>query len=256
MFFDKNKVKESMKEYDKNPIFKGDTTEEKSILTSSPTTQEDWQWVEGFKATDLDLRCYGKFQYEVGKQSDITNDRPIKLCSNGFHFCKELPHVFYSIGNYYNCRYFKCKALVDVNSNTYKDYGKISESHDYYFGKKISCVLVAKSIILTEEIAIKDTYSDFFKSLELCLSLQCATQYREVNSLEMYLLVYKYKSVYNAHHHLFKEYMVSLGFSETFSTILHPKNFDIIKKFAKAMVDEGVSKDMAVYLILEKCRES
>ena len=49
----------------------------------------------GFKAFDKNLKCRD-FQFKVGKTYKIKGE--LKICENGFHFCKILDNVF----NYYN----------------------------------------------------------------------------------------------------------------------------------------------------------
>lgn len=46
--------------------------------------------IKGYKGFDRNLQCRG-FQYEVGKT--YTKNGRIKICKNGFHFCKELYEV-------------------------------------------------------------------------------------------------------------------------------------------------------------------
>ena len=46
----------------------------------------------GYKAFNDDLTCRG-FQYEIGKTYTIEGE--LKICENGFHFCKELINCFY-----------------------------------------------------------------------------------------------------------------------------------------------------------------
>ncbi len=53
--------------------------------------------VKGFKGFNKDLKCRN-FQYEVGKTYEIKED--IKLCSTGFHFCRD----FKNVDGYYDFR--------------------------------------------------------------------------------------------------------------------------------------------------------
>ena len=52
--------------------------------------------MKGYKGFDKDLKCRG-FQYEIGKE--YVHDGEIKLCKEGFHFCKKIIEVnnFYSV---------------------------------------------------------------------------------------------------------------------------------------------------------------
>ena len=75
--------------------------------------------IKGYKGFDKDLKCRG-FQYEVGKT--YTEKEEIKLCNNGFHFCREFKNVndFYSFAND-NYRFCEVEALglvLDEEDNT------------------------------------------------------------------------------------------------------------------------------------------
>lgn len=60
-----------------------------------------------------DMTCNG-FKFEIGKTYEITNDKPLKTCTDsGFHFSINLDDVF----NHYSfkkCRLFEVEALDDV----------------------------------------------------------------------------------------------------------------------------------------------
>ena len=47
----------------------------------------------GFKAFKPDMTCLG-FQYTVGGTFTIPVNETIKICQNGFHFCRVPKHVF------------------------------------------------------------------------------------------------------------------------------------------------------------------
>lgn len=55
------------------------------------------QIVKGYKATNSDLTCR-TYKFTPGQWHKLNNDRPLALCSNGFHFCRLLPDV----GEYYS----------------------------------------------------------------------------------------------------------------------------------------------------------
>jgi len=68
--------------------------------------------LKGFKATDKEGKCQG-FQFEVGKIYKEKGE--IKMCSKGFHFCKNAHDVL----NYYSgvdSRFFEVEALGKVLS--------------------------------------------------------------------------------------------------------------------------------------------
>ena len=68
--------------------------------------------VKGYKGFDENLCCRG-FQYKVGKTYEINGT--LKMCDNGFHFCKKLSNVneFYSFSNE-NYRYCEVEAVGQV----------------------------------------------------------------------------------------------------------------------------------------------
>lgn len=49
--------------------------------------------IKGYKMFNADWTCRD-FKYEIGKT--YTYERPISLCDEGFHFCKELTQCFLS----------------------------------------------------------------------------------------------------------------------------------------------------------------
>lgn len=68
--------------------------------------------VKGYKAFDQNMQCRG-FQYEVGKTYTLENPEDLKLCSTGFHFCRNpvnLP-VYYDLGD---SRFAEIEAIGNV----------------------------------------------------------------------------------------------------------------------------------------------
>jgi hypothetical protein len=51
--------------------------------------------VRGFKGFHKDLKCFGGYQYELGKVHYHTGTEPVKVRVSGFHFCEKLENVFY-----------------------------------------------------------------------------------------------------------------------------------------------------------------
>ena len=106
--------------------------------------EEEWIWVEGYKGTDKDM-CCRDFQYELGKQYDMSDDQTVEVCKSGFHLCLKLDDVFdyYKIGCGY--RFFKVKALVrKTDKDNYC-------SHSLYWGS-YNNKLTSKSIIFLSEL--------------------------------------------------------------------------------------------------------
>lgn len=230
-WFKRNDTKEYIPVYD----------EVKDDIVNVPA--DEWIWIEGYKGTNRDMKCRG-FQYEIGNQYDVVGD--VKECENGFHLCKTLYDVFswYELdkGN----RFFKVKALVrksdDINYGRRSDF---SIGVDFYGERR---KIVAKSIIFEEEI----TYSNGLKKY-IDNSLKFIENEKEYESLKNidYATFRKIKFIDTLKH---------IGYSEIFSNILYDMEtpsqdedkdlFDIIKK-AKAFKEEGVSKDLSVYLLLK-----
>lgn len=84
----------------------------KAPESKEETVEEEWVWIEGYKATDKDMKCKG-YQFELGKI--FTHEKEIIGCKSGFHFCPELKDCF----NYYKIgqgnRYFKVRALINIH---------------------------------------------------------------------------------------------------------------------------------------------
>ena len=78
----------------------------KALNSPTPIVEEEWIWVEGYKATAYDMTCRD-YQFEMNKV--FTAEGSISLCKNGFHFCKHFKDVaaYYSYG-----RVFKVRAYV------------------------------------------------------------------------------------------------------------------------------------------------
>ena len=120
---------------------------EKMTFTHTKDTEE-WIWVDGYKGTDKDMKCRD-YQFELGKQFDISDDQKVELCKHGFHFCKELKDVY----DYYalcgNHRFFKVRALV--RKEDYDSYG--NHVFDMVRGRvEVNDKLVAKSIVFEREL--------------------------------------------------------------------------------------------------------
>jgi uncharacterized repeat protein (TIGR02543 family) len=74
-------------------------------------TKDEWIWVNGYKATDKDMKCRD-YQYEMNKQFDMPEDAEISICSSGFHLCTDLGNTFAYYGPHDDNRYFHVRALV------------------------------------------------------------------------------------------------------------------------------------------------
>ena len=192
------------------------------------------------------MTCKG-FQYELNKEYTIEGE--IILCDNGFHFCKKLENVF----NYYelkNNRFFKVKALVNMAEITEMKRQKAlnlygyRHPHSYYLADD---KLVAKKIILTEEVSFEELLPYIQRRYNYVAT---ESDWKLLNEIGYE----KYKMQY------FLNQMKDSGFSETFLLVLFKEAsgsyLDSIVEFARALKEENVSKDMAVYLILERARKN
>lgn len=156
---------------------------------------EEWIWVEGYKATDADMKCRD-YQYMLGVQHDMPEGAKISECESGFHLCLKLEDVFkyYSIGE--NNRFFKVKACV--RKDDFLAYGK-SEKYDSPYSWIMATMstkskLAAKSIIFTQELTPDEIlvsteaagWTDEDKKLVLEVGFEKAKKIRNVRDLELF----------------------------------------------------------------------
>jgi hypothetical protein len=77
--------------------------------------------MRGYKGFDKDLCCCpggNIMQYEVGKEYEIQGE--LRMCINGFHFCKKLSDVFYHYQNNGRNRFCEVEALGKIESFSHK----------------------------------------------------------------------------------------------------------------------------------------
>lgn len=137
-----------------------DKTEEKTKVA----VEEEWIWVDGYKATDKNMCCRG-YQYEIGKRFDMPEDAKIELCESGFHLCKNLKDVFryYEIDKCH--RFWKVRALVRKEDSDRYDPVRANSPYGYYTitftnsgMEHVPYIdkLAAKSIEFVEELTIDE----------------------------------------------------------------------------------------------------
>ena len=97
--------------------------------------EQDWIWVDAFKATDANMVCKGK-QYRMNVED--TYDGNVNLGTKGYHVCINLRHTFKEYPYNFRNRFFKVKALV--------------KRTDYQYRNPNNTTLVAKAIKFTSEI--------------------------------------------------------------------------------------------------------
>lgn len=203
------------------------------------TTDEEWIWIEGYKGTDEDMKCYD-FQYEIGGHH-IYNEE-VELCRKGFHFCTMLGDVFGYYNIDFNNRFFKVKGLVK-KSDHYKRYSTSSTGFDGFYITPYSrdSKIVAKEIIFLEEL----TYDDLKEYIK--------DRYPFIETKEEYYNCKNYEDFTNAK---FLREMNNLGFSDTYSIIQFDKrdkaNLFYYLQRAKSYKAENISKDLMVYLLETK----
>ena len=115
--------------------------------------EDIWIWVDAYKGMNKNMQGHGNFQYEIGRQYDMSKEN-VKVCESGFHCCLELSEVFsyYKIGN--GNRFFKVKALVRQS-----DYNECLKAPmrilNPFWGPSIDGnKLAAASIIIESELPI------------------------------------------------------------------------------------------------------
>ena len=229
--FKKNKKKDKvMKAVDKvNESIRNDEKKEEAKKTEP--VKEEWIWVDGFKATDKDMKCRD-YQYELHKCFDISDDKEVVECEHGFHLCKELKDVFkyYAIGK--SNRFFEVKALVRKTDYELYSGGDFVWNAHYMSIAPGKDKLVAKSIIFTRELTVDEILSDIYvpdgwnaEDKKMILELGYEEAFRFVGRRELN----------------------KLGYSDTFSEIIiKDGKFDIARAVG---TQEGLSMDMKVWTI-------
>lgn len=236
-------TKKKQENVEVNEPVKEETIEEE-VKEEPKKPVEEWIWVEGFKATEADMKCRD-YQYVLGEQHRMPEDAEINECESGFHFCKYLDDVFtyYSIGDGH--RYFKVRALV--RKEDYERYGKYTKDYelykqynpDYYCcytGRRYVDKLVAKAIIFDRELTPDeilerginlndDVWTDEYKRLALSIGIDNAIDRMKTDSL------------------------VQLGFSQTFAQLIIDE--DKYETAISVASQPDLSMDMKCWLIFK-----
>ena len=234
----------SMMFFKKNKNSAEDVVNTSKVLSKKPQ-EEEWIWVEGYKGLHADMTGYGGFQFELNKTYSV--DGPVKMCDNGFHLCLRLRDVlkYYNWTDDTSYRYFKVKALVRKADK--ERYGVYTS---YY--SKID-KLVAKQIVLTEEVtessecieAIKNGCSVDIANLEEFQSM------RKIGYKEHYIKKFT-TMLQDKYSFAFANVLVHRLFSDSSCPTIPGVNYakSVINE-AIAYYEEGVSKDIAVYLLMK-----
>lgn len=234
----------------------------------SDVEQEENEWilVEGFKGTNKDMICRDT-QYEINKK--YTYEGKIELCESGYHFCKRLKNVFgyYSIDN--GNRFFKVKCLVSK-----KEWESVNDK------------FTAKEITFTEELGYKELESFIINKYPF---IKNEADWNDINELGIEKFYRKYymsimldaeygetfsnilyddinNKIKEAENEKRKQFMQLSSYSGRYFTNdyitnqqqLYPytpsydySRFDRLISKVRAFKEEGLSKDMSVYLLLQ-----
>lgn len=217
-------------------------------IKEKPEEVENWVWADGYKCIDKNMRGYNNFQYKLNKQYDC--EGKIQVASNGFHFCKDINSLCF-FGNIKSGRMFKVRALYNIN-----DKDSVNQYCDFY-------QYVAKSIILVDEL---DTKTIWNLCSEQLIKPYEINQYeiQDINSYDDFIKIREIGIDKFRYNNLFSKYK-EIGFSDTFITVFLLDDFikntynDIYNLIyynncfdkAKSLIQEGLSKDMIVYLLLK-----
>jgi hypothetical protein len=215
----------------------------KAVPELSAAPEEEYIWVEGYKATNFDYSAkHGNITYEINKLYE-----PVSLCIKGFHFCLNPKFIsqYYSIG-----RLFKVRALVSK-----KEYDKFN-AEGYYFNYLYTDTtnkMVARAIILTEEIADIETLKLAFDTglPSLCESYEDYIDFVNFSNQNT-------KSNKNSKkawdYSKFIPKMIENGFSETIANIIFADqpNLSRILELVQGLNEMGCSTDMKIYLTLKE----
>lgn len=215
---------------EKSETEKENENEIKNNTADKPT--EEWIWINGYKATDKDMKCRG-YQFELNKCFDISDDKPVELCEHGFHLCAKFNKVlnYYRIGD--GNRFFEVKALVRKRDfdNLGPRYCVKDCGFKHYLGENDK--LAAKSIIFTRELTIDEILGSRVPA--------DWTDEQKKLALEIGIPETREKIIF--------EKLVALGYSETFARLcMDEKRANVALSVG---TQEGLSMDMKAWLIFK-----
>ena len=195
---------------------------------------EEWIWVDGYKATDKDMKCRG-YQYKLNEVHDMPADVEIRDCESGFHLCKYLADVFDYYPTCNGNRYFKVKALV--RKSDYTLYGMVQR--DRFGCALISNKLVSKSIIFISEVSKEELYEDM------------RGIYRNLEGLpDEYLQMAINTSIDDAVLNYHISILTSIGLSPELAHYYAANNKVDIKLVEALATQEGISMDTKLLILM------
>lgn len=241
-FFKKKTAEEKM------DILKTSYEKQQEFMVEPKKTDEKYIWVEGFKGTQEDMCCTVTYQKVYGfsvnherktEQYELNVPKILEceptVGKNGFHFCKDLDSVFRYYPFDFHNRYFKVKALVK----------KEEYNNKFYFN------FAAKEIILYEEV--HPEYEEVKQYLK-CTSKRYHEPYqftkkdfegvKEIGKERYFKKKFISELVKLGHSHLLSELVVE----QCSCDIAYMKH---IIDIAMALKEEGISRDMTAYILLE-----
>lgn len=232
-------------------------TPDKPSIVTIKEPEHEWVTIKGFKATDKDMKCRD-YQYQFGSNK---YEGELNICKFGLHFCPKLTDIIHYVENMTDCRIFEVSAVIDKKYTERRQ----KEFHDKYHSSlhfpwdREENKEVAKEIIIERELSseeIFETFAPILKKSYIKNYITSAEKFKECRFRPAEQV--RAEIIENSINEL-----VSYGYAETFAAILTDKILnhcsdtpyyvynDKILPFAKALKDEGVSTDMAVYLLLK-----
>lgn len=228
-----NKMVENLK---RSTYFHMDPIKPSITIKAVEEKPEEWIWVEGYKATDKDMKCRD-YQYILNKKHDMPEDAEIKDCESGFHFCKDLKDVF----SYYRVkdgnRFFKVSALVKK-----KDYEEYGVRNGGMFAFSYRDKLAAKSIVFLSELTADEILA---ADPDLCNKVKDFTDEEKAEVIQTSYDAFKRRKG--------KAKLIELGYSEAFADyVAKDFSYSAIDVAVAVASQPGLSMDMKVLAILRE----
>lgn len=247
-----------------------------------PIPEKEYVLVEGYKATDSNMTCK-ELQYNMGEI--YTFDGDPQVCKTGFHFCLNLTDVFKYYDFNFNNRYFKVLALVEKNS--YESYGKTVKNSpqriefmkargytNYPTFERPLDKLTAKEIFFLEEVTYTEVYESSKTSILNSNWIENFEEYQEAMKIGSALFIrnkfIRLMSTYrtelfssilfddhcmkNITRHTQPNYSGNVVISNDAETVrvASIKECKRLVQLAQMYYEEGLSKDMQIYMLLNK----
>lgn len=218
--------------------------EKEEKIPEEKIPEEKWIWVDGIKGMTLDMKGKNNFQFEIGKK--YVHEGEVSLCESGFHFSKSVEDA----SNYYNLlfsRFFKVKGLVRE-----KDLERYRSKSEYMYFYTLDTTPRDKLVAREIEIVSELTEEEYLKILKPNSKfIQSIEDIERIRELKNFTLFKKEKS---------RKILEKCGFVETFIEILLDEANDSgkvekISFLAEALIEENVSKDMTIFLLMKELKK-